>query len=137
MWRYKPEEIVNRRQDIDTLAVASTKAKSGHKFGKSEPERKIPDKQELEGEKKSSESEVWIMGTENPDSVQREDSVSKGIFNTRQEIDTSAVVSTKAKPGQESGKGEPERKNSWQAWTSGWNTLKWLRSTNDDNWKPR
>ncbi len=27
-----PEEIVNRRQDNDTPAVASTKAKSGHKF---------------------------------------------------------------------------------------------------------
>ena len=49
------------------------------------------------------------MGTENPDCVQHEDSVSQEIFNTRQEIDTSAVVSTKAKPGQKSGKSEPER----------------------------
>ncbi|MFN9981115.1 MAG: hypothetical protein ACK53Y_14410, partial [bacterium] len=62
--------------------------------GKSEPERKIPDKQELQGEKKSSDSEVQIMGTENPNCVQHEDSVSEGIFNTRQEIDTSVVVST-------------------------------------------
>ncbi len=49
----EPEEIVNKRQDIDTLAVASAKAKSDHKFGKSEPERKIPDKHELQGEKNS------------------------------------------------------------------------------------
>jgi len=77
-----PEGIVNRRQDNDTPAVASTKAKSGHKFGKSEPERKIPDKHEHQGEKNSSESEVQIMGTEKPDYVQREDSVSEGIFNT-------------------------------------------------------
>ncbi len=96
----EPEEIVNKRQDIDTLAVASAKAKSDHKFGKSEPERKIPDKQELQGEKKSSDSEVRIVGTENPDCVQHEDSVSQEIFNTRQEIDTSVVVSAKAKPGQ-------------------------------------
>ena len=106
----KPEEIVNRRQDIDTLAVASTKAKSGQKFGKSEPERQIPDEQEFQGEKKSSDSEVRIVGTENPDCVQHEDSVSQEIFNTRQEIETSVVVSAKAKPDQESGKGEPEGK---------------------------
>jgi hypothetical protein len=53
--------------------VPSTKAQSGHKFGKSEPERKIPDKHELQAEKNSSASEVQIMGTEKPDYVQRED----------------------------------------------------------------
>jgi hypothetical protein len=94
-----PEGIVNRRQDIDTPAVPSTKAKSGHKFGKSEPERKIPDKHELQGEKNSSASEVQIMGTEKPDYVQREDSVPEGIVNRRQDIDTPAVASTKAKSG--------------------------------------
>jgi hypothetical protein len=74
-----PEGIVNRRQDNDTPAVASTKAKSGHKFGKSEPERKIPDKHEFQGEKNSTEPE--IMGTEKPDYVRREDSVPEGIVN--------------------------------------------------------
>jgi hypothetical protein len=90
---------VNRRQDIDTPAVPSTKAKSGHKFGKSEPERKIPDKHGLQGEKNSSESEVRIMGTENPDYVLREDSVPEEIVNEGQNIDTPAVASTKAKSG--------------------------------------
>jgi hypothetical protein len=105
-----PEGIVNKQQDIDTPAVASTKAKSGHKFGKSEPERKIPDKHGLQGEKNSSESEVQIMGTEKPDYVQREDSVPEGIVNERQDIDTPAVASTKVKSGHEFGKSEPERK---------------------------
>jgi hypothetical protein len=75
------EGIVNRQQDIDTPAVLSTKAKSGHKIGRSEPEGKIPDKHELQGEKNSSVSEVQIMGTEKPDYVQREDSVPEGIVN--------------------------------------------------------
>jgi hypothetical protein len=44
-------------------------------------QRKIPDKHELQGEKNSSESEVPIMGTEQPDYVQREDSVPEGIVN--------------------------------------------------------
>ena len=67
--------------------------------GKSEPERKIPDKHELQGEKNSSESEVRIMVTENPDYVPRKDSVPEEIVNERQNIDTPAVASTKAKSG--------------------------------------
>jgi hypothetical protein len=90
--------------------VPSTKAKSGHKIGRSEPEGKIPDKHELQGEKNSSESEVQILGTEKPDYVQREDSVPEGIVNRRQGIDTPAVPSTKAKSGHKFGKSEPERK---------------------------
>jgi len=39
------------------------------------------------------------MGTEKPDYVQREDSVPEEIVNERQNIDTPAVASTKAKSG--------------------------------------
>jgi hypothetical protein len=39
------------------------------------------------------------MGTEKPDYVQREDSVPGGLVNERQDIDTPAVASTKAKSG--------------------------------------
>ncbi len=79
--------------------MASTKAKSGQKSGKSEPEGKIPDKHGLQDEKNSSESEVRIMVTENPDYVPRKDSVPEEIVNERQNIDTPAVASTKAKSG--------------------------------------
>ncbi len=69
------------------------------KSGKSEPERKIPDKHGLQDEKNSSESEVRIMVTENPDYVPRKDSVPEEIVNERQNFDTPAVASTKAKSG--------------------------------------
>ncbi len=67
--------------------------------GKGEPERKIPDKHGLQDEIHSSDSEVRMMITENPDSVPRKDDLPEEIVNERQIIDTSDVASTNVKSG--------------------------------------
>ncbi|MFN9980209.1 MAG: hypothetical protein ACK53Y_09860, partial [bacterium] len=77
----------------------SAKAKPGQKSGKSEPEGKIPDEHGLHDEKHSSDSEVRIMVTENPDNVPGKDNVPEEIVNERQIIDTPAVASIKVKSG--------------------------------------